>query len=462
MTARFKWAGILFFIISVCFLFYLNGCGNQSKNASEKSMKAATSQVSMLFEQTRPVCFGRFIVEVPTSAIVIYGPTSIEAEIVLLENQAANISEVVAARLVEVKKEIQFLPKYTVAELPLLAKVIDGSVPGQKIIFGANSSAGYGIDSFTPVGKNLFLQHFGPVPPDEDDVPRINKIASNLRFRSESEIPREPGMCIQGGFATIEPKYERAAIGLHFKDYPDIRFSIDAHKNQDYLPINDSPKKLRDKAREKGLALGMSNFFSRVKFLREGTRQVGSWEGEEFATRRPQYKDDTDAHEFRFHSLGLINDAYHPELDIRLETGVKDNTRARVSPSITDEEALALWDRIIATIRLREPSDATSTELASPKIPLGMIERTGNICPQTGMWECLTKQKTIGERKKTVKEGDKMPYVLMDTSTRLFRWISRIWPTEVSTAWKLIAYESNLDAFASPSAVSYPDSNSFK
>jgi len=445
----------------ICFLFNLGGCDSQSKKLLENPMKSTTLRISELFKETRSICFGRFIVEVPISSSVIYGPTSIESQIFSLENKADKIPDLLAERLVEVEREISNFPKYEIADLPLLGKVMDGVVPGQKIVFGVRSSVGYAIDSFTPVGNNIFVQHFGPVPPNEDDVPRINQIASSLRVRSESDIPAESGMCIQGGFSSIEPKYERAAIGLYFEEYPDVRLSIDAHKNQDYLPLGSSPKRLREKAREKGMANGFGDFFSKIKVLREGSRQLGIWEGEEFATRRPRFIDDTDAHEFRFHSMGSIKNAYHPELDIRLDTGVKKNAKAKATPSLTDDEALDLWDRIITTIRLRKPSDATLVRQRLPVVPIGTIDKTGDICPQTGIWECSHKKKIIGEKQKTLIEGEKMPYVLVIDSSKPLQWIFGDSQVNVEATWKLVAYTSVENAPIFSAAVARPDPRSF-
>jgi hypothetical protein len=110
-------------------------------------------------------------------------------------------------------------------------------------------------------------------------------------------------------------------------------------------------------------ASGMVNFFKRIKVFRNGNRQLGIWEGEEIATRRPAYKEDTDAHEFRFHSMGAVNDALHPELDIRFDSGVRGNAKAKLKPSITDDEALEIWDRIINTIRIRKVNETSLSRI---------------------------------------------------------------------------------------------------
>jgi hypothetical protein len=71
--------------------------------------------------------------------------------------------------------------------------------------------------------------------------------------------------------------------------------------------------------------------------------------------------------------MGAVNDPLQPELDIRFYSGMKDNSRASVNPSITDEEALALWDKLITTIRVRQPSDATPTTVTKPRATLASL-----------------------------------------------------------------------------------------
>jgi hypothetical protein len=46
-------------------------------------------------------------------------------------------------------------------------------------------------------------------------------------------------------------------------------------------------------------------------------------------------------------------------LDLALHSGVDENTQGAKMPSISDEEAIALWDRLIGSIRERPTVPAT-------------------------------------------------------------------------------------------------------
>jgi hypothetical protein len=358
---------------------------------SHNFVKADSTAVEKIFAKTKKFCFGRFIIDIPEESSVIYGSIQLDGELSFFRGKARDIQFLVSRQLEEIAKEKDYIPDCQINNFPLLGKKIDGVVPGQKIVFGAKSSIGYSIYSYIPIGEDLFVHYSPYVPPEHDEIPIINSVATHLRARSEQEVPADAGICVEGGFLSLQPQYENIQIGLIFKELPDVRFSIDMRKNQKYLPEGSSPRKLRDEARASAEDLGLGSLFARIKVLREGTQKFGIWEGEEILTRRPAYKDETDAHEFRFFGMGSINDNFHPSVDIRLDTGVAINAKAAVKPSITDEEALALWDRLLSTIRLRQPNDASPSKEVKSRTPLGAISKSGEICPQSGYWECIEK-----------------------------------------------------------------------
>jgi hypothetical protein len=224
------------------------------------------------------------------------------------------------------------------------------------------------------------------------------------------------------------------------KEFPDVHFSVDAHKNLERLREGSSPSLLREQAKEDAEADGLGAVFARTKILRQKARQLGTWKGEELALRTPAYKDDLEAHEFYFYSMGAVNDPFQPELDVRLESGLEGNQKARVKPSLTDEEALALWDKLITTIRVRQPSDATPATKAPAKVPLASQAATGQICPQTGWWECTESRSIEGARRRSFKAGEPMPHVLLPRGSGLWEKLSGAGRRQIATVWKLVDY----------------------
>jgi hypothetical protein len=332
-------------------------------------------------------------------------------------------------------------------KMPLFGKVIDGSRLGQKFVFGSKDQVSYTIHSFIPIEKDIFIQELS-APPENDGILMLNKISNHLRLRADNEIPGEPGMCIEGGFIRIEHDHERITLGIRLKEFPDVHLSIDAHKNHNHLRTDDSPRLLREQAKAAAEQDGLGAIFARTKILRQGPRKLSDWEGEEIALRTPAYKDEKSVHEFRFHSVGALNDHLHPELDIRLDSGVKDNQKASVDPSITDEEALELWDKLISTIRIRKPRDATPTTRA--KVPLASQSSTGEICPQTGWWEPTDSKGAKGRKRHLVKSGERMPSLQLHNTSSFWQKLTGKQSIEhVATTWQLVEYA---DEPASPAA----------
>jgi len=358
-------------VVAVIFsLIIASGVSYSFAKFTGEYMSTSRERINAMFEKTRLVCFGRFVISVPDDAIMVYGPAELDGRFSVYRDQVDSMEELKSSRIAEAKKERNYLSDDKIREFPLVGEEADGVLPGQKLVFGARSSIGYTIHSYMPIGRELFVLERSGVAEKEKEVREMNDLATQLRLRADKEIPAGQGLCVDGGFVDIQPEYETTTFGLRFKEMPDVRFSIRMQKNHDYLQESSSPSVLRKRAKERASVMQIATFFAGITMLREGRRQLDGWEGEEILTRRPEYKDDTDAHEFRFFSVGQRHNALHPQLDIRMDTGVRENARASVRPSLTDEAALALWDKLLPTIRARQPGDATPPFASSPTVSL--------------------------------------------------------------------------------------------
>lgn len=429
-------------ITFLIFQTFLSGCQRGAGSISESNMMTLSPRLQEIFLRTKTVCFSRFLMQVPFTAEIIYGPAEVELPIEFYPGQASKLSEHLNLRLEKIKEERKFLLKNDINKLPLFGKVIDGIVPGQKIAFGSKNQAGYTIHSFIPLGNDLFVQYINSTSPENNEVPILNHVASKLQVRSDDEIPVGPGLCIEGGFAPVEQQYERVTIGIRLKEFPDVHISVDAHKNMEYLPQDSSLKVLREQAKESAEADGLGAVFAKTKIFHQQARQLNSWSGEEISLRTPAYKNDKSVHDFHFYSVGAINNRLHPELDIRFDSGLKGNDKARVEPSLTDEEALALWDKIITTIRIRQPSDATPAKPTSSTVPLQSLMRTGETCPQSGWWQCTESERIQGSKRRFVNAGEAMPLAPLLGAPGLWQKLTNTHSVRQSaTVWQLVQYD---------------------
>ena len=414
-------------------------------------MTSMSPRVQSLFEKTKTVCFGRFVMEVPATVTLIYGPGEVGPEIFYLPGEGGQIARHVAGDLVEVEKSRRFFDDEDFARLPLFGKVIDGAVPGQKVTLDSKDQVGYYVNSYVPVGKDLFVLHSSSVMHENYDVENYNAVAKHLRLRAEDEVPNEPGTCIDGGFLPLALEYERVTLGVRLKEFPDVHLSVEVHKNQGRLDEGGRLELMLQDGEAAAKQDGHGAAYARIKTFRRGPRQLGPWKGYEIVARLPAYNDDTDAHEFRFQSLGAINDPLQPQIDIRLDSGVKDNENARTKPSFTDEEAVALWDKLLGTIRVRQNGEAKPSKTPTAKIPLGKLTTTGDPCTQQGWWQCTETDKIEGGRRRHFTVGESMPYAVLLGNPSFWQKLTGDRPRHsVSTVWQLMEYDAALSVASNP------------
>jgi hypothetical protein len=84
--------------------------------------------------------------------------------------------------------------------------------------------------------------------------------------------------------------------------------------------------------------------------FREGKRNVNHWHGEESLIKR---KDGT--HDFEWALVGTPKDVANPsEFSVQMYTKVEHNTvGAAEVASLNDDEALALWDKLLSGLKFR-------------------------------------------------------------------------------------------------------------
>lgn len=189
--------------------------------------------------------------------------------------------------------------------------------------------------------------------PSEQDPAEIEKVEKSLdasfeslKPRTFSEIPTGPGFCIESAYFQGEPPerpWENASIMVQLKDHPDIhlKFStatVDAYRGEsDSLLFRMNPEH--------------PPHIPESHDLRFRKRQVGPYRGEEVVSRVTELNQTT-GHTFQWEAMGPGESATEPALTLQMVTGYGDPA---VDSSLPEVDALALWDRILDSIRYRGP-----------------------------------------------------------------------------------------------------------
>lgn len=326
----------------------------------ERKMSKDENRLISITESVRPICVGRFIIDVPRTAEIVYGPARLPVEIWRQEGEGGDFAAAIK-KTVEKSESRRWLAYGPLQEDgSLIGAVWDGIGPDHKIVFGVGRAEGayYNVQSLIKLGADLYLQEYEAYGEKHDylDAVRDSKeIAQRLRSRQVDEIPSDPGVCIDGAFMMDpERRYmvEAVSVGIRLKEFSDVHISIEMTKKDIYIASDSIEPRLKA-AEHDAIAQGKGSWYRRIKVLNKGQRRVGNWDGFEVGARIPAQEAGGEHHEFAFLSHSEPKNPMLPVLDIQLHTGVKDNVIGGVKPSITDAEAIYLWDKMLGSIRPR-------------------------------------------------------------------------------------------------------------
>jgi hypothetical protein len=437
----------------------LAACDHNPRQWKTPNMTALTPRLQSVFEKTSTVCFGRFMVDVPASATVAWGSTIVPLTVNIYPNGVDEVNALAQKFIDELKSK----KAINHDDVPLLLSVQDVHQPEGKIVIGYEDFQainGLKINGYFRLNNDGIVINARPLKANKDRATAlINSIALRLRQRNENEIPTEPGNCIEYAFLPDGPDDDKnhsgelISIGFRLKEFPDAHLSINVGPSNPHNPEGDSLKAKWKRIKEDPATPEEQKLLASIKYFRESPRQIYDWKtGYEVLTRAPDEEGVHSYHDFQMKFTGVPHDPFNPYADIQFQTGVANNAAGATKPSLTDEEAIAVWDKITSTIRVR-PTSATPVKIAGadpqPRHPLGELAATGRICPQTGLWEPSEPGNTEGSLRRHIKAGEPMPHVVSLGEASLWQKLKGERPSyRTATVWKLVGYEDAVNGSA--------------
>jgi hypothetical protein len=429
----------------------LTACDHKSTERKVLNVTTLTPRLQPVFEKTKTVCFGRFLVDVPASATVAWGEANIPLGVSVYHDGVDEVKKQAEKFIDELKSKKAIYHDH----VPLLLSVSDVVQPEGRMIVGYEDFEavnGLKIRGYFRLKNDGVVIDARPLRSDKDETQAlINSIASRLRQRAENEVPAEPGNCIEYAFlpdkstADENRNWEHIRIGFRLKEFPDAHFSIYVAPSNPHDPEGDSLE-AQFKRMESGTSREEKKMFEITKFLRRSPRGIHEWQtGYEVLMRAPDEEGSLSHHDFLMKFTGVPNDPFKPYADIQFQTGVADDAAGATKASLTDEEAIAVWDKITSTIRVR-PTSASPVKTAGanspPHFPLGELAATGRTCPQTGWWQATESGNVEGGGRQHIKAGDRMPHVVSQGEPSMWQKLKGERPTyRTATVWKLVSYE---------------------
>jgi hypothetical protein len=187
------------------------------------------------------------------------------------------------------------------------------------------STAQISISGFRWIhGSRFLLEDDVGGSKQEFGVNRMRDALSRLRPRADTDIPTEPGFCFAGG-----------PLASHKHDRPLLE-------------------------RMGGMTQFLGNLATSVRVLRKGERQVGPYPGQEHLATAPG-SNGMRGHAFVWETQGG-GTLDTPAIKIELTTGYHDGNGNQQTTSLTDKEAMKLWDDILDSFRLRPFNQPSSSD----------------------------------------------------------------------------------------------------
>lgn len=427
-------------------------CDHDSRQWKNPNMTTLTPRLQPMFEKNKTICFGRFMVDVPATATVAWGGTDVPLGVTIYPDDVNEVKGLAQKFIDDLKSK----KAINHDDVPLLLSVEDTAEPEGKIVTGYEDFQainGLKINGYFKLNSDGFIIDARPLRDDWDStIADIKSIARRLRQLAENEIPAESGNCVEKFFLPDSPDDEKnhpgelINIGFRLKEFPDAHFSIQTHPSNPYDPESTSLKRQWQRVIEEPATPEEKKALAKIKYFRESPREIHDWKtGYELLLRNPDEEGVHSYHDFEVRFTGVPHDPYKPYADIQFQTGIADNTAGATKASLTDEEAIAVWDKITSTIRVR-PTSAKPIKRAqaeqAPHFSLGELAATGRTCPQTGWWEPSESHNGAGSHRQHIKAGERMPHAELLVEPSLWQKLKGERPSyRTAVVWKLISYD---------------------
>jgi hypothetical protein len=348
-----------------------------------KTMTAEMNDLKM-----KSICVGRFLIDLPADAEVSYRGAMISGwSISTYDNET---DEQFAFRVG--KKEAQLSGEKNERGRPNLEsthQVDKNGVHGKIHVFGREWIRGLPDE---PLSENIRIEAMIRVQKhsfnlsikyaDDKDLKELAELVTQFRSREENEIPTEAGFCFEGGFIaepiTVAQK-ERTTMFVGLNRHPDVSIMLDMTAGIT------TPKTLLQ--RDASASAGDENS-SRFHTFRRGPRPWNGQAGEEVLERAHEFNGNY-CHAFMWELIHNNTDSvFTPLMSFELSTG-HGQPGTTVDSSLTDAEALALWDKMLSSLRVRPVAAAKPVAVAPAEVPLGTLAQSGVACPANGWWRCV-------------------------------------------------------------------------
>lgn len=312
------------------------------------------NQEHTMTELTRsmhPYCVGRFLVDVPVQAKL--GQLSQRISHMGDINVETSVSKAAYLNAVS-KKEAELRAQFHKTERNVLHEVWHPVDRESSVIFYRDDYLNvldFSILAYLWHDNRLVTFHYGAsndkVQEAKDDLVRAFAL---IQPRADDQIPTGPGTCVESAFIPgTGYRSESVTWSLTIPEYPDLRitFSIDS-------TVKPETEGLLDRVGRHMKAVDIQFPEHKEIMLRKGARGIGDLSGEELVQILKGDKNDPndpkDSFLANWEFGGIANSMKQPKASIDMNYTIPSDPK---SPRLNQEELLALWDRVVGSLRPR-------------------------------------------------------------------------------------------------------------
>lgn len=411
-----------------------------------------TYKVAQMTVKMKTVCVGRMLIDLPDEAKVeLYGASVEGFSIDAFAESPESFSTRVAAREAEIRAKPDRLGGNKNLESVREVNSNNGLV-GKIFVHSRNVSEG--TEGYSQ--ETLRHYHYEGVALeahvhgdgisidlsnddyDPDRIENLPRLVAQLVANPGNSIPTEPGFCIDRAYVRDPLKAEqreRIVLSAGLPSRPDIEIRFDTMAG-----IKSTSKGLLERSAESHARLpAILNL--RFTNLRAAPRTIGGLTGDELVERVVE-ENFSIIFGFRWEVNGTEDNVFVPAVSLKMATG--HGREGPVPSSLSQPAALALWDKISSSVRVR-PTRAPKAAVAAPlSPPLGTPASAGDICPQSGWWQCNEGGDgtgVLGGQRQYMRKGQRMPQAVLlppQTLWEKVRGVQSSFEGTVPTVWKLV------------------------
>jgi predicted small lipoprotein YifL len=364
MSNSFRW--LFGFALVVLFL---SGCGRKGPTLNDQEKVV----VSELTTNLKTRCVGRYLVDLPSTAVA-RGSTRLQDVQIETSPMPQDAYEKVLKELVKARRvhnadapTNEYPYVYDSGDVPDVAggyffvttdsgSTIDS--PGRtveaykwdrgyriKVSVAASDFIHSSIKDYPSV-KQMTME-------DQYDVPQKTRlvldILKRVQGRADDSIPTEPGLCFVGGFLPGKAgPGEQIEDSFAIQGKPDVMFTFRMYTDG-HDPVSESMPNRLSKVREYVESAG-------GRVIRSGSVRLGDMKADEMLLEGP-FAPPVKGHNFLLEANTTTGGPETPYLTFEMDNGnnsflFPDGERVKQA-SLTENEAIAVWDVISRTVRPR-------------------------------------------------------------------------------------------------------------